>query len=79
MFDDLKEYLSSPPLLTWLKPRDKLQLYLAISNIAISVVLTSKEVRQQYPVYYVSKNMLGPETNYSHIEQLVLALVMASR
>ncbi|MCG5051290.1 hypothetical protein L2164_21735, partial [Pectobacterium brasiliense] len=33
---------------------------------------------QQYPVYYVSKSLLDAETRYSHLEKLILALVMAS-
>ena len=32
----------------------------------------------QHPVYYVSKSLLDPETRYSHLEKLILALVMAS-
>ena len=35
-FEDLKEYLSSPPLLSPSKPREELFLYLAISLVAIS-------------------------------------------
>lgn len=50
----LKQYVASPPLLS--KPIDgeTLQLYLAVSNILVSVVLTREAESQQLPIYYVS-------------------------
>ena len=39
VFEDLKAYLSSPPLLSPSKPREKLFLYLAISLTAVSAAL----------------------------------------
>jgi len=34
-------------------------------------------VSQQHHVYYVSKSLLDVETRYSHLEKLILALIMA--
>ncbi|KAJ0742766.1 putative nucleotidyltransferase, Ribonuclease H [Helianthus annuus] len=75
---DLKQYLSTTPLL--MKPEDgePLSLYLAVSGNAVSAVLVKDHEGQQYPVYYVSKSLLDAETRYSHLEKLILALVMAS-
>ena len=42
-FDNLKAYLSSPPLLSPSKPEEKLYLYLAISQAAVSAALVSEE------------------------------------
>ena len=42
-FDNLKIYLSSPPLLSPSKPREELCLYLAVSQAAVSVALVRKE------------------------------------
>ena len=42
-FDALKEYLKEVPLLTRLKIRETLYLYLGISDEAISTVLIRKE------------------------------------
>ncbi|XP_050241260.1 uncharacterized protein LOC126690175 [Quercus robur] len=42
-FEDLKTYLSSPPLLSPLRPREKLFLYLAISPVAVNAALLREE------------------------------------
>ena len=39
VFENLKAYLSSPPLLSPSKPREKLFLYLAVSLTAVSAAL----------------------------------------
>ncbi|XP_076899519.1 uncharacterized protein LOC143553398 [Bidens hawaiensis] len=74
----LKDYLSSAPAL--MKPIDgePLSLYLAVSGNAISAVLAKDHEGQQHPVYYVSKSLLNAEVRYSHLEKLILALIMAS-
>ena len=74
----LKDYLAAAPLL--MKPEDgePLKLYLAVSRNAISAVLVKDFEGQQHPVYYVSKTLLDAETRYSHLEKLILALIMAS-
>ena len=63
-----------------MKPEDgePLSLYLAVSRTTISAVLVKDHEEQQHPVYYVSKSLLDAETRYSHLEKLILALVMAS-
>ncbi|KAJ0856311.1 putative ribonuclease H [Helianthus annuus] len=63
-----------------MKPKngEPLSLYLAVSGNAVSAVLIKDHEGQQYPVYYVSKSLLDAETRYSHLEKLILALVMAS-
>ena len=44
-FEDLKAYLSSPPLLSPSKPREELFLYLAVSLTAVSAALVTKKDR----------------------------------
>jgi len=77
-FQYLKTYLSTAPLL--IKPVDvePLILYLAVSSHTVSAILVKDLNGDQYPVYYVSKNLLDPETRYSHLDKLILALVTAS-
>nr|XP_043611674.1 uncharacterized protein LOC122583320 [Erigeron canadensis] len=53
-------------------------LYLSISSEAVSAVLVKEHEGKQHPVYYVSKSSLNVETRYSHLEKLILALIMAS-
>ena len=42
-FEDLKKYLSSPPLLSSSKPREELYLYIAVSQATVSAALVRKE------------------------------------
>ena len=77
-FQELKTYLSTPPLLVKPIDAEPLILYLAVSSHTVSAVLVKDLEGDQHPVYYVSKSLLDPETRYSHLEKLILALVMAS-
>ncbi|XP_077212828.1 uncharacterized protein LOC143847939 [Tasmannia lanceolata] len=54
-FEELKQYMSSPPLLTKPEPGEELLLYLSISPLALAAVLVREEHSQEKPVYYVSK------------------------
>ena len=54
-FQDLKRYLSNPPLLSPSKEGENLYLYLAVSNTAVSAALIREEAKKQLPVYYVSQ------------------------
>ncbi|XP_077226373.1 uncharacterized protein LOC143862930 [Tasmannia lanceolata] len=54
-FEDLKQYLSSPLLLTKPEPGEELLLYLSVNPMALAAVLVREEHSQQKPVYYVSK------------------------
>ena len=54
-FDDLKAYLSSPPLLSPSKPGEELYLYLVISQATVSAALVREEDGFQRPVYFTSR------------------------
>ena len=54
-FENLKEYLSSPPLLNLSKPEEELYLYLAVSQAAVSAALVREEDGSQRPVYFTSR------------------------
>ncbi|XXG90553.1 hypothetical protein AAC387_Pa12g2289 [Persea americana] len=75
----LKHYLSSPPLLSTPTHGEALYLYLALSDHAVSSVLIREEDSQQRPIYYTSKILLDAETRYLQLNKLSLALVSASR
>ena len=57
---------------------EPLLLYLSVSSNAVSVVLVKDIDGDQHPIYYVSKILLDPETRYSHLEKIILALVTTS-
>ena len=44
-FDDLKAYISSPPLLSPSQPREELFLYLVVSPTAVNATLVREEDR----------------------------------
>ena len=60
-FEELKAYLSSPPLLSPSRPSEELFLYLAVSPTTISAALVREEERVQKPVYYTSWELCGAE------------------
>ncbi|XP_075650959.1 uncharacterized protein LOC142621555 [Castanea sativa] len=78
-FEDLKAYLSSPPLLSPSKPREELFLYLAVSLAAVSATLVREEERVQKPVYYTSQALRGAEERYPPMEKLAFALITTAR
>ena len=53
-FENLKLYLSSPPLLSPSRPGEELYLYLAVSQAAVSVALVREEDGSLRPVYFTS-------------------------
>ncbi|XP_077249099.1 uncharacterized protein LOC143888530 [Tasmannia lanceolata] len=78
-FEELKQYLSSLPLLTKPEPGEELLLYLSVSPTALVAVLVREEHSQQKSVYYVSKVLHDAEIRYQRVEKLAYALVMAAR
>ena len=53
-FQELKHYLSNPPLLSPSKEGEDLFIYLVVSVTVVSAALIREEDRLQLPVYYVS-------------------------
>ncbi|XP_034197876.1 uncharacterized protein LOC117613376 [Prunus dulcis] len=78
-FQNLKTYLTSPPMLSKPVPGEDLFVYLAVSNSAISSALIREELGAQHPVFYTSKALLDAETCYPKLEKLILALVVSAR
>nr|GEX88902.1 reverse transcriptase domain-containing protein [Tanacetum cinerariifolium] len=78
-FQQLKQHLSALPLLAAPKPREELIMYLSATYGAISAVLMTDRGTAQTPVYFISRELQGPELNYSPIEKLVLSLVFAAK
>uniref|UniRef100_A0A2N9IUA0 Uncharacterized protein n=1 Tax=Fagus sylvatica TaxID=28930 RepID=A0A2N9IUA0_FAGSY len=78
-FEELKRYLTEPPLLSPSKQGKELYLYLAVSPTAVSSALIREEERRQMPIYYTSKALRGAEERYPPMEKLAFALVTAAR
>ena len=56
-FQQLKEYLSQPPIMSKLEKDEVLFAYIAIASHVVSLVLVRDENGVQRPVYYVSKSL----------------------
>uniref|UniRef100_A0A2N9II83 Uncharacterized protein n=1 Tax=Fagus sylvatica TaxID=28930 RepID=A0A2N9II83_FAGSY len=78
-FEELKRYLTSPPLLSPSQQGETLSLYLAVSPTAVSSALIREDGGTQLPVYYTSRAFQGAEERYPAMEKLALALVIAAR
>ena len=78
-FEELKVYLTSPPLLSPSQTREELYLYLVVSASAVSSALISEKERIQKPTYYTSKALRRAEERYPNMEKLAFALLIASR
>ena len=78
-FDDLKKYLSSPPLLSPSKLGKELYLYIAVSQVTVSADLVREEEGTQQPVYFVSRAFQGAEERYPQMEKLAFTLVTAAQ
>ncbi|RVX22024.1 hypothetical protein CK203_001275 [Vitis vinifera] len=69
-----------PPILSSPIPKEKLYMYLAVSEWAISAVLfRCPSPKEQKPVYYVSRALADVETRYSKMELTALALRSAAQ
>ena len=78
-FQELKRYLSNPPLLSPSKEGENLYLYLAVSVTTVSSAPIREEGKKQLPVYYVSQVFQGAESRYPRIEKIAFVLIVASR
>ncbi|RVW26184.1 hypothetical protein CK203_107515 [Vitis vinifera] len=69
-----------PPILSSPIPKEKLYMYLAVSEWAISAALfRCPSPKEQKPVYYVSRALADVETRYSKMELTALALRSAAQ
>ena len=74
-FNELKQYLNSPPLLTKHNTSDELLMYVATTSKTISSILVSEEGKTQKPIYYISRMLCDAKTRYSRIEKVVLIII----
>lgn len=75
-FHNLKQFLSSPPLLSSLIEGEVLILYLSITQETVSSVLVQEDKREQSPIYYASQALKGEELNYPPLEKLAFTVLM---
>ena len=78
-FQELKRYLSHPPIMSSLVVDKILFAYIAVALYAISLVLIRVDSGIQRPVYYISKSLNETEVRYLPLEKAILAVVHATR
>ena len=78
-FQQLKEYLSWPPIMSRPEVDEVLFAYIAVVSHAVSLVLIWDDSGVQKPVYYVSKSLHEAKVRYLPLERAILAVVHAMR
>ena len=78
-FQQLKEYLSRPPIMSRPEADEVLYAYIAVAPHALSLLLIRDDNGLQKPVYYVSKLLHEAKIRYLPLEKAILAVVHATR
>ena len=78
-FQQLKDYLARPPIMSSLEPDEVLFAYIVVAPYAVSLVLIRVDGGVQRPVYYVSKSLHEAEVRYLPLEKTILAIVLGTR
>ena len=74
-FQQLKEYLSRPPIMSSPGMDEVLFSYIAVAPHAVSLVLIWVDNGVQRPIYYVSKSLHEAEIRYLPLEKAIPAVV----
>ena len=78
-FQQLKQYLSRPPIMSSPVVDEILFSYLVVAFYAISFILIQVDSGIQRPIYYVSKSLNEAEVRYLPLKKAILAVVHARR
>ena len=78
-FQQLKDYLARPPIMSSPEPNEVLFAYIAVAPYAVSLVLIRVDCGVQRPIYYVSKSLHEAEVRYLSLEKAILAVVLGIR
>jgi hypothetical protein len=76
-FDDIKKYLSSPPVMKAPMTGIPFWLYIAAEDAVIRAILTQIMEDKECIITYLSWCLIDAETMYSFIEKLCLSLFCA--
>ena len=77
-FQQLKDYLARPSIMSSPEPDEVLFAYIAVAPYAVSLVLIRVDCGVQRPVYYVSKSLHEAEVHYLPLEKAILAVVLGT-
>ena len=78
-FQQLKDYLARPLIMSSPEPDEVLFAYIAVAPYAVSLVLIRVDDGIQMSVYYVSKSLHEAEVHYLPLEKAIPAIVLGTR
>ena len=78
-FQQLKEYLSRPPIMSSPAADEVLYAYIVMAPYVVSLVLIRDGNGLQRPVYYVNKSLHKAEVRYLPLEKAILVMVHATQ
>ena len=78
-FQQLKDYLARPPVMSSPEPDEVLFAYIAVASYVVSLVLIRVDNGVQRIVYYMSKSLHGAEVRYLPLEKAILTVVLGTR
>ena len=78
-FQQLKDYLSRPPIMSSPETDEILFAFIAVAPHAVSLVLIRVDGGKQRPVYYVSKSLHDAKIRYLPLEKSILMVVHGMR
>jgi hypothetical protein len=73
-FEEIKEYLSKPPVLFPPQQDRPFYMYLSVGHTSIASVVIQVHDNKERVVFYLSRRMLDAETRYPDIKKLCLCL-----
>ncbi len=76
-FDALKESLVKASLMYAPDYQKYFNLYLAVADTTITMVLVQEHNGIEHPVYYLSRNLNDTEKKWSYVENMALAAIQA--
>jgi hypothetical protein len=76
-FEDIKRYLSSPPVMKAPMTGIPFRLYTAAEDAVIGAVLMQVTEGKEHIINYLSRRLINAETRYSFIKKLCLSLFYA--
>ena len=78
-FQQLKEYLFQPPIMSKPEVDEILFAYIAVASHTVSLVLIRVDNCIQRPVYYMNKSLHEAEVRYLPLKRAILVVVHATR
>jgi hypothetical protein len=72
-FDDIKKYLSSPPVMKAPMAEILFRLYITAEDVIIGAILTQVTEDKEHIITYLSWHFIDAETRYSFIEMFCLS------